>query len=33
MVPWRELGRAKVGKEDLVLARRGDEHVMRLGGA
>ncbi len=33
MVPWRELGRAKVGKDELVLARRGDEHVIRLRGA
>lgn len=33
MIPWRELGRAKVGDGELVLARRGDELVMRLGGA
>lgn len=33
MIPWRELGRARVGGKDLVLARRGDEFAMRVGGA
>lgn len=33
MVPWHELGRAKVGNDELVLSRRGDEHVIRLRGA
>ncbi len=33
MVPWRELGRAKVGDGELVLARRGDEYAIRLRGA
>lgn len=33
MIPWRELGRAKVGNDELVLARRGDELVIRLRGA
>ena len=33
MVPWHELGRAKVGKDELVLARRGDEFAIRLRGA
>jgi spermidine synthase len=33
MIPWRELGRARVGERDLVLARRGDEFALRLGGA
>jgi spermidine synthase len=33
VVPWRELGRAKVGDGDLVLARRGDEFAIRLRGA
>ena len=33
MVPWRELGRAKVGDGELVLARRGDEFAIRLRGA
>ena len=33
MVPWRELGRARVGGRDLVLARRGDEFAIRVGGA
>jgi spermidine synthase len=33
VVPWRELGRAKVGGDELVLARRGDEYAIRLRGA
>jgi spermidine synthase len=33
MVPWRELGRAKVGNGELVLAQRGDEFAIRLRGA
>ena len=33
MVPWNELGRAKVGSAELVLARRGDEFAIRLRGA
>jgi spermidine synthase len=33
MIPWRELGRARVGDRDLVLARRGEEFALRLGGA
>jgi spermidine synthase len=33
MVPWRELGRARVGGRDLVLARRGEEFAIRVGGA
>jgi spermidine synthase len=33
MIPWRELGRVRVGGKDLVLARRGDELALRLGGA
>ena len=33
MVPWRELGRAKVGDSELVLSRRGDEFAIRLRGA
>ena len=33
MIPWRELGRARVGDKDLVLARRGDEFALRVGGA
>ncbi|HSD91364.1 MAG TPA: hypothetical protein VLB44_27760 [Kofleriaceae bacterium] len=33
MIPWKELGRAKVGDRDLVLARRGDELAIRVGGA
>jgi spermidine synthase len=33
VVPWRELGRAKVGNGELILARRGDEFAIRLGGA
>jgi spermidine synthase len=33
MVPWHELGRARVGDGELVLARRGDEFAIRLRGA
>lgn len=33
MVPWRELGRAKVGSQELVLAQRGDEYAIRVRGA
>jgi spermidine synthase len=33
MIPWRELGRTRVGDRDLVLARRGDEFALRVGGA
>jgi spermidine synthase len=33
VIPWRELGRTRVGDRDLVLARRGDEFALRLGGA
>lgn len=33
MVPWKELGRAKVGGNELVLARRGDEFAIRVRGA
>jgi len=33
VIPWRELGRAPVGKEQLVLAQRGDEFAIRLRGA
>lgn len=33
MIPWRELGRAKVGKDELVLAQRGDEFAIRMRGA
>ena len=33
MIPWRERGRTRVGDKDLVLARRGDELALRLGGA
>jgi spermidine synthase len=33
MVPWRELGRAKVGGEELVLSQRGDEFAIRMRGA
>ncbi len=33
MVPWRELGRAQVGKDTLVLAQRGDEYAIRIRGA
>jgi spermidine synthase len=33
MVPWRELGRAAVGGQALVLAQRGDEFAIRVRGA
>ncbi|NVB79566.1 MAG: hypothetical protein HOV81_14310 [Kofleriaceae bacterium] len=33
MVPWKELGRAKVGGNELVLAKRGDEFAIRVRGA
>jgi spermidine synthase len=33
MIPWRELGRTRVGDKDLILARRGEEFALRLGGA
>lgn len=33
MVPWRELGRAKLPGGDLILAQRGDEFAIRLRGA
>jgi len=33
VIPWRELGRARVGDGELVLARRGDEFAIRLRGA
>lgn len=33
MIPWRELGRAKLPGGDLVLAQRGDEFAIRLRGA
>ncbi len=33
MVPWRELGRATVGDQTLVLAQRGDEYAIRVRGA
>lgn len=33
MVPWRELGRTRVGSRDLILAQRGDEFAIRVGGA
>jgi spermidine synthase len=33
VIPWRELGRAKVGGADLVLSQRGDEFAIRLRGA
>lgn len=33
MVPWHELGRAKLSSGELVLARRGDEFAIRLRGA
>jgi spermidine synthase len=33
MIPWRELGRTRVSDKDLVLARRGEEFALRLGGA
>lgn len=33
MIPWRELGRAKVGNGELVLAQRDDEFAIRMRGA
>lgn len=33
MIPWQELGRAKVPHGDLVLSRRGEEFAIRLRGA
>ena len=33
MIPWQELGRARVPQGDLVLTRRGDEFAIRLRGA
>ena len=33
MIPWKELGRAKVGPSDLVLAQRGEEFAIRMRGA
>jgi spermidine synthase len=33
VVPWRELGRAKLTSGDLILAQRGDEFAIRLRGA
>jgi spermidine synthase len=33
VLPWRELGRARVASGELVLARRGDEFAIRLRGA
>lgn len=33
MVPWNELGRARLPDGELVLARRGDEYVLRMRGA
>jgi spermidine synthase len=33
VIPWKELGRAQVGGESLVLAQRGDEFAIRLRGA
>jgi len=33
MIPWRELGRAQVGKDQLILAQRGDEFAIRLRGS
>jgi spermidine synthase len=33
VVPWRELGRAKVADGELVLAQRGSEYAIRLRGA
>jgi spermidine synthase len=33
MVPWRELGRAKVSDSELVLMQRGDEFAIRMRGA
>ncbi|HEY5949044.1 MAG TPA: hypothetical protein VIV40_26310 [Kofleriaceae bacterium] len=33
MIPWRELGRAKIDSGELVLAQRGEEFAIRLRGA
>ncbi|MFN0253416.1 MAG: spermidine synthase [Kofleriaceae bacterium] len=33
MIPWEELGRAKLPDGELVLSRRGDEYVLRMRGA
>jgi spermidine synthase len=33
MLSWRELGRASIGSETLVLAQRGDEYAIRIRGA
>jgi spermidine synthase len=33
MVPWREIGRATVGGQALVLSQRGDEFAIRMRGA
>jgi spermidine synthase len=33
VIPWRELGRAQVGNQALVLAQRGEEYAIRLRGA
>jgi spermidine synthase len=33
VIPWQELGRARVPQGDLVLSRRGDEFAIRLRGA
>lgn len=33
MIPWKELGRAKVAREELVLAQRGEEFAIRMRGA
>ena len=33
MIPWLELGRARVPQGDLILSRRGDEYAIRLRGA
>jgi len=33
VIPWRELGRARVGESELVLAQRGEEFAIRMRGA
>jgi spermidine synthase len=33
VIPWEELGRAKLPDGELVLSRRGDEYVLRMRGA
>jgi spermidine synthase len=33
VIPWKELGRARVGKDELVLAQRGEEFAIRVRGA